>query len=127
MPNEIAMLYEVGKVLEVDGKVSTIEIHQEFSDALYKIDTQEYLLILFWIPLSRDVLKVHPCGDTNNPVRGVFSTRSPMRPNNIGVTEVRLLERTGNIIKVEGLDAFEGTSVIDIKNSKGTRYGDKHH
>ena len=127
MPKEIARIYEIGLVTEVKGDISTIEIHPEYSDALLRIETKEYLDVLFWIPLSRDVLQVHPRGDRSVPVRGVFSTRSPVRPNNIGVTKVRLIERNGNIIKVKGLDAYKGTSVIDIKSGRGASNGNGHH
>jgi len=126
MPKKVADLIEIGIVKEVDDDISTIEVHPEFSDALYRIETKEYLDILFWIPLSRDVHKVHPRGDVTRPIRGVFSTRSPARPNNIGVTQVRLLGREGNIIKVRGLDAYKGTSIIDIKSGRRKRNGEEH-
>lgn len=127
MPKIVAELYRVGTVKEVEGDIATIEILPEYAEALYMIETQDYLDILFWIPVSRDVLKVHPSGNPENPIRGVFSTRSPARPNNIGVTRVKLLERRENIIKVSGLDAFKGTAIIDIKNSRGTGHGKGHH
>jgi tRNA (Thr-GGU) A37 N-methylase len=60
--------------------------------------------------------------DMDKPLRGVFSTRSPVRPNTIGVTRVRLVSREGLTIVVEGLDAFEGTAIIDIKEGGGTRH-----
>ena len=57
----------------------------------------------------------HPRGDQNEPMRGVFTIRSPNRPNSIGVTVVDLLEINGNILRVRGLDAINGTPIIDIK------------
>ena len=59
--------------------------------------------------------KVHPRGQQELPLVGRFATRSPTRPNPIGKTTVKLLERRGNILKVTGLDAIDGTPVIDIK------------
>ncbi len=118
MPKIVAEIYQVGTVTEVQDNVSTIIIFDEYMDALYKIEEMEYLDILFWIPLKRDVLKVHPKGNSSNPLRGVFSTRSPKRPNNIGVTTVKLLRSKGNTLYVEGLDAFKDTAVIDIKSGR---------
>jgi len=62
------------------------------------------------------VLQVHPRGDLARPKRGVFTTRSPVRPNPIGLTRVELVKRQGNILIVQGLDAFEGSPVLDIKS-----------
>jgi len=64
---------------------------------------------------DRKTLKVHPQGDRNKPLRGVFSLRSPMRPNPIGLTRVRITRREGNILFVKGLDALDGSPIIDIK------------
>jgi tRNA-Thr(GGU) m(6)t(6)A37 methyltransferase TsaA len=64
---------------------------------------------------DRQKLQAHPMGDVTTEKRGVFALRSPMRPNPIGLTRVRLVERKGNILIVEGLDAFDESPVIDIK------------
>ncbi|MHC1604911.1 MAG: tRNA (N6-threonylcarbamoyladenosine(37)-N6)-methyltransferase TrmO [Candidatus Methanofastidiosia archaeon] len=117
MPKFIAELYEIGTVRDVRGDVSVIEIHDEFQEGLLGIGEKEKIVVLFWIPLNRDRLKVHPRGDLSKPMRGVFSTRSPVRPNNIGVTEVRLLKREGNLLFVKGLDALKGTSIVDVKSA----------
>jgi tRNA-Thr(GGU) m(6)t(6)A37 methyltransferase TsaA len=60
-------------------------------------------------------MKLHPKGNPDNPLVGVFASRSPNRPNPIGVTKVKLLEVRGNILVVKGLDALNGTPVLDIK------------
>ncbi len=60
-------------------------------------------------------LKVHPMGRDEFPLVGLFATRTPNRPNRIGKTTVRLLERRGNILRVKGLDALDGSPIIDIK------------
>jgi len=64
---------------------------------------------------DRKILQAHPRGDVTKERRGVFALRSPMRPNPIGLTKVKLIERKGNILIVEGLDAFNGSPVLDIK------------
>jgi tRNA-Thr(GGU) m(6)t(6)A37 methyltransferase TsaA len=72
--------------------------------------------VLTWLDrASRDVLTVHPRGDLNNPMRGVFSTRSPDRPNPIGLHPVHILEIEGNRIHVRNLEALDGTPILDIK------------
>ena len=96
-----------------------IEIFSPYVDGLQEIEAYEELLILYWMNRldenARQVLNVHPRGDKTRPMRGVFSTRSPYRPNPIGLSKVRLVERKGNILHVEGLDALNGSPVIDIK------------
>jgi len=64
---------------------------------------------------DRTKLQAHPMGDVTKEKRGVFALKSPMRPNPIGLTRVRLIERNGNVLIVEGLDAFDESPVIDIK------------
>jgi tRNA-Thr(GGU) m(6)t(6)A37 methyltransferase TsaA len=74
------------------------------------------LLILTWLHQGRrDVLAVHPRSDPANPVRGVFRTRSPDRPNPIGLHRVTVRAVEGATITVSGLEAIDGTPVIDIK------------
>src|SRR4051812_19425585 len=68
------------------------------------------MIVLTWLDrANRDVLVVHPRGDQNNPMRGVFSTRSPDRPNPIGLHPVQILEIVGNRIRVRNLEALDGT------------------
>ena len=109
----------IGRVRSVKNNVSEIELRPDLVDGLYHIEDNEKLLILFIFDRSEGFeLRVHPKGDPNNPLLGVFATRSPRRPNPIGATVVRLLGVEGNIITVEGLDAWEGTPIVDIKPDK---------
>ena len=57
----------------------------------------------------------HPEGDPKNPLRGVFTLRSPRRPNSIGLSTVRVVEAQGNKLIVAGLDAYDGSPILDIK------------
>jgi tRNA-Thr(GGU) m(6)t(6)A37 methyltransferase TsaA len=76
----------------------------------------EEVIVLTWLDrASRDVLRVHPRGDDRNPTRGVFSTRSPDRPNPIGLHRVEIVSINGLRIEVQPLEALDGTPVIDIK------------
>jgi len=96
-----------------------IEIFPEYAEGLKGIEAYEELLVLYWMDRlekkDRKILIVHPKGDTSRPKRGVFSTRSPLRPNPIGLSKVRLLGRDGNVLEVDGLDAVDETPVIDLK------------
>lgn len=109
-------LHPVGTVRSVKGPISEIEILSELLEGLYRIEENEALLVLFLFDRSTGYdLKVHPRGDPHNPLVGVFASRSPNRPNHIGATVVRLLRVEANVLTVEGLDAWEGTPVLDIK------------
>ena len=97
--------------------VSEIIIDSSLTEALDNLDEFSHIIILYWIHLSRRPAptKVHPRGNPERALMGVFATRSPSRPNPIGKATVRLLERKDNILKVQGLDAIDGTPVLDIK------------
>jgi tRNA-Thr(GGU) m(6)t(6)A37 methyltransferase TsaA len=74
------------------------------------------IIVLTWFHQSRrDVLRLHPRGDPKIPLHGVFATRSPDRPNPIGLHRVRVVELAGSRIKVGPLEAIDGTPVVDIK------------
>jgi len=97
--------------------VGTIEIYPRFFAGLEGIRKSDTIVVLFWLDRSdRSVLRVHPRGDMSRPIRGVFSTRSPVRPNPIAVSELIVLEINKNIITVKGLDILDATPVIDIKS-----------
>jgi tRNA-Thr(GGU) m(6)t(6)A37 methyltransferase TsaA len=102
--------------LDFENLISNIEVLPKFSEGLYRIEEFEELIVLFIFDRSSSIhLWLHPHGDPENPEVGVFASHSPNRPNHIGVTKVRLLGREGNILRVKGLDALDGTPVIDIK------------
>ncbi|MFA1550184.1 tRNA (N6-threonylcarbamoyladenosine(37)-N6)-methyltransferase TrmO [Actinomadura chokoriensis] len=74
------------------------------------------VFVLTWLHLSpRDVLRVHPRDDQSTPLRGVFATRSPDRPNPIGLHPVEILEVAGRRVRVRGLEALDNTPVLDVK------------
>ena len=76
---------------------------------------QEIILLTWFHRARRDVLKVHPRNDKNVPLSGVFATRSPDRPNPIGLHRVRVLEIVENRLRVGPLEAVNGTPIVDIK------------
>jgi L-fuculose-phosphate aldolase len=74
------------------------------------------IIVVCWMHgADRDRLKVHPRGQEERPERGVFSTRSPHRPNPLSLHTVKLLSVEGNVLRVRGMDAIDGTPVVDIK------------
>ena len=74
------------------------------------------VILLTWLDRARrDVLRVHPRDDRSQPERGVFATRSPDRPNPIGLHEVRILAIEGDRVQVNDLEAIDGTPVVDVK------------
>lgn len=93
-----------------------LEIVPGVAEALHGIAVGDELVLLTWLhQASRDVLTVHPRGDRRNPLTGVFATRSPDRPNPIGLHRVRVLEIAGRRMKIGPLEAIDGTPVLDIK------------
>jgi L-fuculose-phosphate aldolase len=75
------------------------------------------IIVLCWMDRAdRGRLKVHPRGQEELPERGVFSTRSPHRPNPVSLHTVTLLSIEGNVLRIRGMDAVDGTPVVDIKN-----------
>lgn len=97
--------------------VSEIVIDSRLTESLDNLDEFSHIIVLYWIHRSRHPAprKVRPRGNPELELMGVFATRSPDRPNPIGKSTVRLLERRGNVLRVRGLDAIDGTPVLDIK------------
>lgn len=86
------------------------------ADALRDLGPGDDALLLTWLDRAdRDVLTVHPRSDPRRPVTGVFSTRSPDRPNPIGLHRVTVTAREGNRLQVRALEAIDGTPIIDVK------------
>ena len=85
-------------------------------EALSGLEVGDDVLLITWLHLARrDVLRVHPRGDPSRASQGVFSTRSPDRPNPIGLHRVQVLVIEGARVRVRGLEAVDGTPVIDMK------------
>jgi tRNA-Thr(GGU) m(6)t(6)A37 methyltransferase TsaA len=96
---------------------ASIEIDAAYAGALHRIEAGDELIVLTWLHLAdRDVLETHPTGDTSIPLTGVFRTRSPDRPNPIGVHRVTVTALEGpTTLRVDALEAIDGTPVIDLK------------
>jgi tRNA-Thr(GGU) m(6)t(6)A37 methyltransferase TsaA len=93
-----------------------LELHEEVLAGAEGITVGQEIIVLTWFhQAEREVLKVHPRNDPTLPLSGVFATRSPDRPNPIGLHRVRVAEVAGARIKVGPLEAIDGTPVVDIK------------
>lgn len=93
-----------------------IEIHPAFVRGLADLRPGDDILVLTWLDQARrDVLAVHPRGDRAVPLCGVFATRSPDRPNPIGLHRSRILAVDGGRLRVRALEALDGTPVLDLK------------
>jgi len=91
-----------------------LEIFKEYEAGLKDTEGFSHLIVIFAFHQSREY-RLHAKPLLDDSLRGVFSTRSPNRPNPVGMTVVKVLERKENIIKVSGIDMIEGTPILDIK------------
>lgn len=93
-----------------------LEILPEYREAIEGLAVNDEILILTWLHLgNRETLKVHPRGIPQNQLMGVFATRSPDRPNPIGIHQATILEIDGTKMRVSCLEAVDGTPVVDVK------------
>jgi len=93
-----------------------LELTSQAAPGLMGIQPGNELIVLTWLHLAeRDVLQVHPRGDLNRPLTGVFATRSPDRPNPVGLHRVLVLEVATHSLRVTPLEAIDGTPIVDIK------------
>ena len=104
--------------LDLTKMTAEIEIDPQLTEALEGLEGFSHIIVLYWMHLAvfdKRQLKTYPMGKKVAGVQGLFAVRTPNRPNPIGKTTVKLLERHGNILKVQGLDAIDGSLVLDIK------------
>lgn len=107
---------EAPKNYDESAHTGFIEINPRFLAGLQGIHKGDTIVVLFWLDRAdRTVLRVHPRGDRLKPKRGVFATRSPDRPNPVGISELLVQDIKNNIIRVRNVDIMDSTPVIDIK------------
>ena len=110
----------IGVVEKTEENLSTIRIYPEYLPAVMGVEAYEKLYVLYWFHLRGDeehrgTLRVIPRRHGATEPRGVFATHSPSRPNPIGLTLVDLVKVEGCTLTVRGLDALEGSPIVDIK------------
>ena len=115
---------------QVKETVSELVVFDRWGELLDGVEGFSHILVLYWPhlidPERRNLRKVHPMGRKDLPIQGIFATRSPARPNPILVSTVPLLERVGNVLKVKGLEAVDGSPLIDIKPYVEAYHGVDH-
>src|SRR5262249_22976467 len=95
---------------------AVLEIVPQFKDALDRMEAGDEIIFITWLHQGeRETLKGHPQRDGTNPLKGVFSTRSPDRPNPLGLHRVKVLEISGTRLQIGPIEAIDGTPVVDIK------------
>jgi tRNA-Thr(GGU) m(6)t(6)A37 methyltransferase TsaA len=111
---------------KIERTVSELVIYPKWENLLEGIEYFSHILVLYWPhlidPERRNLCKVHPMGRKDLPIQGIFATCSPARPNPVLVSAVPLVERSGNILKVQGLEAVDQSPLIDIKPYVHTYY-----
>jgi len=113
-------VYPIGKVVKEHGR-TFIVVDKKYEPGLLGLDSPSFVTVIYWFdrndtPKKRSTLQVHPRRNMKNPLRGVFATHSPVRPNLIGVSRCRIISIKNNIIEIEDIDAFPGSPVIDLKS-----------
>jgi len=107
------------KYHKIKNTISELVIDIQYEDMLDGVETFSHIIVIYWPHLLSDeqkkLRKVHPMGRKDLPEQGIFATRSPARPNSILISSVELLERKKNILKVKGLEALDGSPILDIK------------
>lgn len=109
----------IGEVV-IDDERTAIRVDDAYVDGLLGLEQWSHVQVFYWfdrndLPEKRRILQVHPRGNPDNPLTGVFACRAPVRPNLIALTLCRLLEVRANLVIVEAIDAFAGTPVLDLK------------
>ena len=112
-------VHPIGYVRKTDDK-TTIVLDKKYEPGLLRMDEQSEIWVLWWFDRNdtsekRATLQVHPMGNRENPLTGVFGTRSPRRPNLVAMTLCKIVAVKDNMIEIEKTDAFDGTPVLDIK------------
>ena len=112
-------VHPIGWVRKAEGR-TTIELAESYKPGLLGLEGFSHVYVVYWFdrndkPGRRPALQVHPRGNRQNPLTGVFATRSPSRPNLVALTLCKIVAVRGNVVEVEKIDAFPDTPVVDLK------------
>lgn len=118
-PPEPFKLFPVGKVERKDGAVR-LRIDEKYAPAVKGLEGFSHVWVFYWFdrndtPRKRSILQVHPRGNRSNPLTGVFACRAPVRPNLIALSLCKIVSIEGGVIRVEAIDAFDETPIVDLK------------
>lgn len=113
-------VHPIGYVRKAEGR-TTIVLDKKYQPGLLRFEKLSEAWVLWWFdqndtPEKRSILQVHPGGNPENPLTGVFATHSPVRPNLIAMSRCKIISVKDNVIEIESIDAFPDTPVLDLKN-----------
>ena len=116
---ESFVVHPIGHFQRTDG-LTRIVLDKKYQAGLLGLEGYSHIQVFWWFsnndtPQKRSILQVHPRGNRDNPLTGVFATRSPFRPNLIALTLCKIVSIKDNVIEIEKTDAFDGTPILDIK------------
>jgi len=119
-------VYPIGRIHNKKGKPVQLEIFKKYIPALHRLEYCSHVMVVWWFhkndtPEKRSIMKVHPGGNKNNPLTGVFATHSPVRPNLIALTTCKVLSLEGGIVTIDRIDAFDDTPILDLKSAGSRR------
>jgi tRNA-Thr(GGU) m(6)t(6)A37 methyltransferase TsaA len=112
-------LYPIGKIVKKDGK-TMIVLDKKYQPGLLGLEKHSHVHVVYWFDKNdtqeeRAILQVHPRGNEQLPLTGVFATHSPFRPNLIAISKCNIISIHENVIEIEDIDAFDGSPVLDLK------------
>ena len=112
-------IHPIGRV-EKAGEEFRLRIDEEYRAGLLGLEEWSHVQVFYWfdkndVPEKRRILQVHPRGNKDNPLTGVFACRAPVRPNLIALSLCRIQSVEGNVVSIDTIDAFEGTPILDLK------------
>lgn len=112
-------VHPIGRIERKDGR-TFIVLEKQYEPGLRGLEKHSYVTVVYWFdrndtPEKRAVLQVHPRGNKQNPLTGVFATHSPFRPNLIAISKCDIVGVHENVVEIEEIDAFHGSPVLDLK------------
>ncbi|MBN2131847.1 MAG: tRNA (N6-threonylcarbamoyladenosine(37)-N6)-methyltransferase TrmO [Sedimentisphaerales bacterium] len=119
MTEERGVLYPIGHVEKQDGQ-TRLRVYRKYVPGLLGLHSFSHVHVFWWFgendtPRKRETLQVHPRGDEENPLTGVFATRAPVRPNLIATTLCRIRGIDDDVVRIDDIEAFDGTPILDLK------------
>ena len=113
------VIHPIGKVVKENDK-TMIVLDEKYQSGLLGLEKHSHVHVVYWFdkndtPEGRAVLQVHPRGNKQLPLTGVFATHSPFRPNLIAISKCNIISIHENVIEIEDIDAFGGSPVLDLK------------
>ena len=114
-------LRPIGRIRNRKGNPVQLEIFEKHVPGLLRLEHCKQVMVVWWFhkndtPEKRSILRVHPRGNPDNPLTGVFATHSPFRPNLIALTVCKILSVKDGLVTIESIDAFDDTPIIDLKS-----------